>query len=127
MRVITDFNNIQTIIIMCGSVLVSIFNWRVIDFQIKYYSEKALRKSLYYRKKWIAKIFLLGAEYLTTKLNVVVNYIDKISSIILIVFCVLNLIWGLKIFSVMMIAFCAIQLISLTIIGLENEVYKKSK
>jgi hypothetical protein len=117
------FNTTQTIILFFVSPLYSIFTWWIIHDEINYNYGKQLRKSTYYRKKWIAKLFLLGAEYFAGKLNTVVNYIEKISSIILVLFCGLNLIFCFPIFSDMMIIFGMAQFVAGLIIDVENYVF----
>ena len=103
--------------------------WSLIVGDVKYYNGKAFRKSAYKRKNLFAKFFLRGLEDLTSKFNIIMIYINNILCIIFLVFCILNLCFYLPIFSDVMLIFGIMQLISGTIIALENDgfVHYRSK
>ena len=98
--------------------------WSLIVSQIKYYNGKEFRKSAYKRKNLFAKLFLRGLEELTSRFNIILNFIENVLSIIFITFGILNLCFYLPIFSDIMIITGIMQLIIDTIIALENEGFK---
>ena len=118
------FNTTQTIIFMCFSLVSALVAWSLIVSQIKYYNGKEFRKSAYKRKNLFAKLFLRGLEELTSRFNIILNFIENVLSIIFILFGILNLCFYLPIFSDIMIITGIIQLIIDTIIALENEGFK---
>jgi len=85
---------------------------------------KAFRQSAYKKKNLFAKLFLRGLEELTSRFNIIMNFIENILSILFIITCILNLSLGLPIFSDIMLITGIMQLIIGTIIALENEGFK---
>ena len=118
------FNTTQTIIFMCYSLVSALVAWSLIVSQIKYYNGKEFRKSAYKRKNLFAKLFLRGLEELTSRFNIILNFIENVLSIIFILFGILNLCFYLPIFSDIMLITGIMQLIIDTIIALENEGFK---
>ncbi len=118
------FNTTQTIIFMCFSLVSALVAWSLIVSQIKYYNGKEFRKSAYKRKNLFAKLFLRGLEELTSRFNIILNFIENVLSIIFILFGILNLCFYLQIISGIMIITGIMQLIIDTIIALENEGFK---
>lgn len=119
------FNTTQTIIFMCFSLVSALVAWSLIVSQIEYYNGKAFRKSSYKRKNFFAKLFLKGLENLTSRFNIVLNFIENVLSIIFTLSCILNLCFYLPIFSDIMLITGIMQLIIDTIIALENEGFKR--
>ena len=97
--------------------------WALIVHEVKYYNGKAFRKSAYKRKILFAKFFLRGLEDLTSKFNIIMIYINNILCIIFLVFGILNLCFYLPIFSDAMLIFGIMQIITGTIIQLENDAF----
>lgn len=118
------FNTTQTIIFMFFSFVSALVAWSLIVSQIKYYNGKAFKQSAYKRKNLFAKLFLRGLEELTSRFNIILNFIENVLSIIFILFGILNLCFYLPIFSDIMIITGIMQLIIDTIIALENEGFK---
>lgn len=118
------FNTTQTVVFMCYSLIDALCSWSLIVFQIKYYNGKAFRKSAYKKKNWFAKLFLRGLEHLTSKFDIIMNFIDKIVAVIFLLSCILNLSLGLPIFSDIMLITGIMQFISGFIIALANEGFK---
>ena len=118
------FNTNQTVVFMCFSLASALMAWSLIVSQIEYYNGKAFRKSSYKRKNFFAKLFLKGLENLTSRFNIVLNFIENVLSIIFILFGILNLCFYLPIFSDIMLITGIMQLIIDTIIALENEGFK---
>ena len=115
------FNSNQTIGFMCFSLVSALMSRLLIVERVKYYNGKAFRKSAYKRKKWFAKLFLKGLEDLTSKFNIIMNFIEIILSIIFILSGILNLCFYLPIFTDIMLITGIVQLIIDTIIVLEND------
>ena len=109
---------------MCFSLASALMAWSLIVSQIEYYNGKAFRKSAYKRKNFFAKLFLKGLENLTSRFNIVLNFIENVLSIIFTLSCILNLCFYLPIFSDIMLITGIMQLIIDTIIALENEGFK---
>ena len=118
------FGTRQTVGFMCFSLASALATWDLIVSQIKYYNGKAFRKSSYKRKNFFAKLFLKGLENLTSRFNIVLNFIGNVLSIIFILFGILNLCFYLPIFSDIMLITGIMQWIIDFIIALENEGFK---
>lgn len=98
------FNKLQTIIFMILSLLGVLKNWWIINDNIKYFCRKSskLRKSPYFKKNFIKRLFLIGAEKLTSKLNIVLYYVEIILSVIFVLFGVMNLIFFISFFKIVL-------------------------
>lgn len=111
----------QTIALMYVGLMVTLLSWWIIVVQVNKNNEKAFRKSAYKKKNFFAKLFLRGLEHLVSKFNIVMNYIDKIIAIIFILFCILNIVFGLPIFSDMIMITGLMLFISFVIIAIDNK------